>query len=86
MLNYRKTDPSFPHQATVDQWFDETQFESYRSLGYHIGTTAVEKFASASAINTVEPIRHDIAKLCTAIEHEWDSASASAALVGKATD
>ena len=74
VLNYRKTDPSFPHQGTVDQWFDETQFESYRSLGYHIGTTAMDKFASASEINTVEPIRHDIAKLCAAIEQKWDSA------------
>lgn len=25
----------FPHQTTADQWFDETQFESYRMLGYH---------------------------------------------------
>jgi hypothetical protein len=25
----------FPHQSTGDQWFDESQFESYRALGYH---------------------------------------------------
>ncbi len=34
--NYSKTCPAFPHESTVDQWFTETQFESYRSLGYHI--------------------------------------------------
>ncbi|MEJ8827149.1 patatin-like phospholipase family protein [Variovorax humicola] len=29
------TDPNrFPHQSTVDQFFDEQQFESYRLLGY----------------------------------------------------
>lgn len=30
-----KTDNPFPHQATSDQFFDETQFESYRLLGLH---------------------------------------------------
>ena len=34
--NYSKTCPAFPHESTVDQWFTETQFESYRALGYHI--------------------------------------------------
>ena len=28
--------PSFPHQSTADQWFTESQFESYRALGQHI--------------------------------------------------
>ena len=37
LLNYRNTDKCFPHQSTADQYFDETQFESYRKLGYHIG-------------------------------------------------
>jgi hypothetical protein len=34
--HYASTDPSFPHQPTADQFFDETQFESYRRLGLHI--------------------------------------------------
>jgi hypothetical protein len=34
--HYASTDPSFPHQPTADQFFDETQFESYRRLGIHI--------------------------------------------------
>jgi hypothetical protein len=38
--NYKKTNEDFPHQSTADQWFDETQFESYRSLGYQIGKIA----------------------------------------------
>ncbi len=28
--------PAFPHQSTADQWFNESQFESYRALGQHI--------------------------------------------------
>ena len=30
---YAIENASFPHQTTTDQWFDEAQFESYRSLG-----------------------------------------------------
>jgi hypothetical protein len=37
LRNYGKANESFPNQSTADQWFDETQFESYRSLGYRIG-------------------------------------------------
>jgi hypothetical protein len=35
-LRYAAANPEFPHQTTGDQWFDESQFESYRVLGYHI--------------------------------------------------
>jgi hypothetical protein len=36
VLHYATTDPTFPHQTTVDQFFGEAQFESYRRLGAHI--------------------------------------------------
>jgi hypothetical protein len=38
VLQYHSLDPLFPHQSTGDQWFDESQFESYRRLGLHIGS------------------------------------------------
>jgi hypothetical protein len=34
---YRYDEPAFPHHSTADQFFTETQFEAYRSLGEHIG-------------------------------------------------
>jgi hypothetical protein len=37
LLNYKSTHSGFPHESTADQWFDESQFESYRKLGHHIG-------------------------------------------------
>jgi len=37
LLNYKCTHPGFPHDSTADQWFDESQFESYRKLGHWIG-------------------------------------------------
>jgi hypothetical protein len=33
---YAAANPSFPHQTTADQFFEEPQFESYRRLGSHI--------------------------------------------------
>jgi hypothetical protein len=33
--NYKKVCSTFPHESTIDQWFSESQFESYRKLGYH---------------------------------------------------
>jgi hypothetical protein len=33
---YRLNHPEFPHQTTLDQFFDEEQFEAYRELGVHI--------------------------------------------------
>lgn len=37
VFNYAVSHPEFPHEPTSDQWFSESQFESYRSLGEYIG-------------------------------------------------
>ncbi|PYT24418.1 MAG: hypothetical protein DMG57_28975 [Acidobacteria bacterium] len=37
VLEYASRQTQFPHQSTGDQWFDESQFESYRKLGYYVG-------------------------------------------------
>jgi hypothetical protein len=46
---YRRGQPSFPHEPTADQSFDEAQFEAYRSLGQHIGEQALEHLPLAGA-------------------------------------
>jgi hypothetical protein len=33
---YRALHPDFPHETTLDQFFDEEQFEAYRQLGVHV--------------------------------------------------
>ena len=38
---YRYLHPDFPQQSTGDQFFDESQFESYRQLGLHAGEELV---------------------------------------------
>lgn len=35
VASYAAAHPDFPHQGTGDQWFDESQTESYRMLGLH---------------------------------------------------
>jgi hypothetical protein len=39
--------PTFPHESTADQWFDEWQFESYRALGEYIGCNAADGIRKA---------------------------------------
>jgi predicted acylesterase/phospholipase RssA len=42
LLNYKCTHPGFPHESTADQWFDESQFESYRKLGHWIARAVMQ--------------------------------------------
>jgi choline dehydrogenase-like flavoprotein len=37
LTNYGKVNPAFPNTPTFDQFFDDIQWESYRSLGQQIG-------------------------------------------------
>jgi hypothetical protein len=32
---YGSASEAFPHEPTLEQWFTESQFESYRRLGYY---------------------------------------------------
>ena len=42
VFNYALGHEEFPHEPTSDQWFSESQFESYRSLGEYIGAKLSE--------------------------------------------
>ena len=34
--NYKLQHEDFPHDSTAEQWFTESQFESYRRLGQRV--------------------------------------------------
>jgi hypothetical protein len=34
--HYHAAHPEFPHESTLDQFFDQEQFEAYRQLGVHV--------------------------------------------------
>ena len=42
LLAYSARHSAFPHEATTNQWFSESQFESYRHLGYVIALRALD--------------------------------------------
>jgi hypothetical protein len=44
---YRRSHATFPHETTVDQFFDEAQFESYRELGYQSGKAVAGSWQGA---------------------------------------
>ncbi len=47
VLAYARLFEAFPHQSTVDQFFDETQFESYRALGFACASAAANAISDA---------------------------------------
>jgi hypothetical protein len=49
VLNYHTTCPDFPHETTLDQFFDDAQFESYRALGVHIAKASFAEWSGSLA-------------------------------------
>ena len=49
IYNYARTSADFPHETTADQWFSESQFESYRALGKTTLLTISEPMPTAAA-------------------------------------
>jgi hypothetical protein len=56
---YAHARPDFPHESTVDQWFTESQFESYRALGFEI-TDRIFNDALAQADRDANPSLENI--------------------------
>ena len=54
---YRARFSAFPHQSTADQFFTESQFESYRVLGLHIARSAMKD------VDAGQPLREIFAQL-----------------------
>lgn len=46
---YRRAQSAFPQQSTADQWYDESQFESYRRLGYESALAFVDLASPVAA-------------------------------------
>ncbi len=59
VLQYASTSPTFPHESTADQWFTESQFESYRALGYAAVNAAIapaKMWTGAEGTSNVEKL------------------------------
>jgi hypothetical protein len=66
--SYATGHPTFPHESTTDQWFSESQLESYRALGASIteyicsGGTGVDAGATPEPL-TLEGLKKVVAEL-----------------------
>ena len=49
VMAYAAAHQDFPHESTTDQFFTESQFESYRHLGSFIGETAIGRATTLAA-------------------------------------
>jgi len=82
VLEYAAVHPEFPHQPTADQFFDESQFESYRKLGYHMGM-AVFAEAAQRRLRThgagVQTLDSDRARFFSDLRQRWRASSPNTA-------
>jgi Patatin-like phospholipase len=61
IYSYARSSKDFPHETTADQWFSESQFESYRALGLHILQQLGEPLADATFESFLGTAREHIA-------------------------
>jgi len=54
IYSYSRECEAFPHEATTDQWFSESQFESYRALGAHIMEQLTQGLGSSNQAGFVD--------------------------------
>jgi hypothetical protein len=69
--SYATAHRDFPHQSTVDQWFSESQFESYRALGFHIADEVLGQTLARygyPAAPTVEQMLKALAAITAKVE------------------
>lgn len=50
LLNFQAENRLFPNEPTLDQFYGEAQFESYRAIGVHTALTLVEGVLSANDV------------------------------------
>jgi len=62
--SYAAAHPDFPHQGTGDQWFDESQTESYRMLGLH----TVDELLAGWEGGALEELRRHVEEVYLAAE------------------
>jgi hypothetical protein len=61
--SYAMRHADFPHESTGDQWFSESQFESYRALGFEIMDGLLGVAEAKLAPTTTDPRLADLMKV-----------------------
>lgn len=72
LFSYRRRHPEFPNQATLDQFFDEKQFDAYRELGYATAHMMIKELEASGLVlgqkyrtakGYMAPTNHQVASL-----------------------
>jgi hypothetical protein len=70
ILQYAAEHVAFPHEATADQWYSESQFESYRKLGFHaMGSALADVVGVPGAMESEREV--DLEDVFTALNERW---------------
>ena len=77
VLQYRAAHAEFPHESTSDQWFGESQFESYRKLGHHITRLVFEGAGIAAPRGPAAAARPGRERMFVALKERWYPSSAA---------
>ncbi len=80
IVDYKRRNPSFPHETTADQFFTEEQFEVYRALGFHAVNSA---FKGADRVAMIDPTANAPAKNVLAV---WQGAGTTLPLEKRLRD
>jgi hypothetical protein len=60
VTTYKKRHSAFPHEDTANQWFTESQFESYRRLGYEaVYSSVFSEQTPGGAAEKSRPVSND---------------------------
>jgi hypothetical protein len=78
VYNYATANPAFPHESTTDQFYSESQFESYRALGSFIVDQVCQEVRRDVLVPTEAPQSMDLEWLAYRIKHFDDDAGAIA--------
>jgi hypothetical protein len=71
VIEFRKSHNEFPHTSTVDQFFDESHFESYRALGHHISAQIFSMDMESLPMPDDQDPTGRVRNLFRCIESDW---------------
>jgi hypothetical protein len=69
IAQYRARNRTFPHESSSDQFYDEAQWESYRSLGYFAAREAFRQID----VRAVQPVSDRVADAFARARRDWFS-------------
>ncbi|MEA2239318.1 MAG: hypothetical protein QOC81_4042 [Thermoanaerobaculia bacterium] len=69
VYNYCQESIAFPHEPTSDQFFSESQFESYRALGRHAVNEICKNYPAAGTKQPRIPIANTYASVADFVKH-----------------